>query len=160
MPMNENVITLRFTNRAAAYQALGALRHLNAAGAEIHGAVLVERPDDGAVRVTEEADGEVRRIGVADARIAQTPPGAAVVLAAVAESGTDTLDMLALWYGAVLERRPVDGVRAGLYALEGGADEVSAVGARVATGWREGRRAGAPGTPSAGVAVLSRMSAA
>ncbi|MEU3335684.1 hypothetical protein ACWCQ1_17055 [Streptomyces sp. NPDC002144] len=132
MPMNENVITLRFTNRVAAYQALGALRHLNAAGAEIHGAVLVERPDD----------------------------GAAVVLAAVGESGTDTLDMLALWYGAALERRPVDGVRAGLYALEGGADEVPSVGARVATGWREGKRGGVQGTPSAGVAVLSRMSAA
>jgi len=96
MSMNENVITLRFTNRVAAYQALGALRHLNAAGAEIHGAVLVERPDD----------------------------GAAVVLAAVGESGTDTLDMLALWYGSVLERRPVDGVRAELKAMEEAAEQV------------------------------------
>ncbi|MBO4259835.1 hypothetical protein [Streptomyces griseorubiginosus] len=132
MPMNENVITLRFTNRVAAYQALGALRHLNAVGTEIHGAVLVERPEG----------------------------GAAVVLAAVGESGTDTLDMLALWYGAAIERRPVDGVRAGLYALEGDAGDVPVLGARVATGWREGKRAGAPGTPSPGVAVLSRMSAA
>ncbi|MET8977007.1 hypothetical protein ABZX85_15435 [Streptomyces sp. NPDC004539] len=60
MTTNENAITLRFTDRAAAYQALSDLKHLPPAGAEVRGAVLVERLADGTVRVPEglETDAE------------------------------------------------------------------------------------------------------
>ncbi|CAM5615045.1 hypothetical protein [Streptomyces aurantiogriseus] len=157
MPMNENVITLRFTDRAAAYQALSGLRHLNAASTEVLGAVLIERLEDGAVRVTEGVDGVAGRNAAADACIAHAPADGTVILSEVRETGTDTLDMLALWYGAALKRLPADSVRGGLHAVERAADS---------TGKEEARRTGAAERAEAarkssdGVAVLRQMSAA
>ncbi|MFI5798657.1 hypothetical protein [Streptomyces sp. NPDC051677] len=157
MPMNENVIALRFTDRAAAYQALGGLRHLSAVNAEVLGAVLIERLEDGAVRVTEGVDRVAERNAADDARITHTPADGAVILAEVRETGTDTLDMLALWYGAVLRRLPDDSARGGSHAVEGAA---GCTAKEEATDWRDGERAEAPGEFSDGVAALRQMSAA
>ncbi|MEU3786793.1 hypothetical protein [Streptomyces sp900129855] len=157
MPMNENVIALRFTDRTAAHQALSGLKHLSAANAEVHGAVLIERLQDGAVRLTEGVGSAAGRNASDDACIAQAPPGGAVVLAEVGEAGTDTLDMLALWYGAVLKRLPADSVHGGLHAVEGG---TGGMGKAEATGRHDGGRAEAANKSAGGVAVLRRMSAA
>ncbi|WP_157880804.1 hypothetical protein [Streptomyces griseoruber] len=51
--MNENAVALRFADRATAYQALSDLRHLHSATVEVRGAVLIERLEDGTVRVPE-----------------------------------------------------------------------------------------------------------
>ncbi|GCB52096.1 hypothetical protein [Streptomyces sp. NL15-2K] len=162
MPMNENVITLRFTDRAAAYQALGGLRNLSSANAEVRDAALIDRFEDGAVRVTDGIDGGVewnaaadtrsprygrttatlgtgtpiggrhgyrratRADGAADAFPAQPPPDGAVILAEVGEVDTETLDLLALWYGAVLERRPADPARGAPEAMEEAVGEIAA----------------------------------
>ncbi|GKQ39200.1 hypothetical protein [Streptomyces sp. A012304] len=158
MPQNENVITLRFTDRAAAYQALSGLKYLNAANAEVRGAVLIERLEGGAVRVTEGVHGVAGRDAGADVCLAQAPTDGAVVLADVCEVGTDTMDMLALWYGAVLKRLPAaDSVRGGLQAVAGAADGIAD---REGAGRRDGGRAEVVGRSSDGVAVLRRMSAA
>lgn len=199
MPMNENVITLRFADRAAAYQALSGLRYLNSANAEVRGAALIDRLEDGAVRVTEGMDRGVRRNaaaggpadvltilggplgvptewgtgtliggsrgyqrateaeGAADAFTAQAPPDGAVILAEVREAGTDTLDMLALWYGAVLKRRPADSVRSGPDAMEEAADDIRK---EEATDWRGRGHAEAARTSADGVAVLRQKGAA
>ncbi|MEV7738097.1 hypothetical protein AB0O75_39585 [Streptomyces sp. NPDC088921] len=58
MSVKENAIALRFADRATAYQALSELKHLSPATTEIRAAVLVERLEDGAVRVPEGMDGE------------------------------------------------------------------------------------------------------
>ncbi|MEV7738107.1 hypothetical protein AB0O75_39640 [Streptomyces sp. NPDC088921] len=58
MSVNENAVALRFADRAIAYQALSELKHLSPATTEIRAAVLVERLEDGAVRVPEGMDGE------------------------------------------------------------------------------------------------------
>ncbi|MFF4630060.1 hypothetical protein [Streptomyces griseorubiginosus] len=61
MTKNENAIALRFADRATAYQALSELKHLSSATTEVRGAVLVERLDDGTVRVPEGLETEVGR---------------------------------------------------------------------------------------------------
>lgn len=61
MSVNENAVALRFADRAAAYQALSELKHLSPATTEVRAAVLVERLEDGAVRVPEGMDGEEGR---------------------------------------------------------------------------------------------------
>ena len=194
MPMNENVITLRFTDRAAAYQALGGLRNLSSANAEVRGAALVDRFEDGAVRVTDGMDGGVgrnaaadtrncprygwttatlgtgtpiggrhgyrratRADGAADAFPAQPPPDGAVILAEVGEADTETLDLLALWYGAVLERHPADPARRAPEAME---EAVGEIGREEAKDWRDRGRAGAARKSADGVAVPKQKSAA
>ncbi|MEU1167526.1 hypothetical protein ABZ372_47655 [Streptomyces sp. NPDC005921] len=121
MSMNENVITLHFTDRATAFRALGGLKDLSAENAQVRSAVLIECLDDGSVRVTGDTDGATEPDTATAARIARIPLEGAVVLAEVREEGTDTLDMLALWYGAVLERIPAGSARGGLRVVEGGA---------------------------------------
>ncbi|MDH6484544.1 DUF1269 domain-containing protein [Streptomyces sp. SAI-127] len=61
MSVNENAVALRFADRAAAYQALSELKYLSPATTEVRAAVLVERLQDGAVRVPEGMDGEEGR---------------------------------------------------------------------------------------------------
>jgi hypothetical protein len=194
MPMNENVITLRFADRATAYQALGGLRNLSSANAEVRGAALIDRFEDGAVRVTAGMDGGVgwnaaadtrsrprygwttaalgtgtligerhgyRRAtgagGAADAFTAQAPPDGAVILAEVGEADTETLNLLALWYGAVLERRPADPARRAPEAME---EAVGEIGGEEAKDWRDRGRPEAARKSADGVAVLKQKSAA
>lgn len=95
--------------------------------------------------------------GAADAFTAQAPPDGAVILAEVREAGTDTLDMLALWYGAVLKRRPADSVRSGPDAMEEAADDIRK---EEATDWRGRGHAEAARTSADGVAVLRQKGAA
>ncbi|MFF4507120.1 hypothetical protein [Streptomyces sp. NPDC001401] len=59
--MNENAVTLRFADRATAYQALSDLKYLSPATTEVRAAVLIERLEDGAVRVPEGLDTEEGR---------------------------------------------------------------------------------------------------
>lgn len=163
----ENAVALRFADRATAYQALSDLKHLSSPAADVRGAVLIERLDDGTVRVPEGLEtaagrntavgglvGSVvgilggplgvlmgwgigamigggydfKRAGEAtEAAVAFTPhvaPGGTAILAEVKESDTQVLDLLAMRYDAVLERRPVDGVRAELKAMEEAAEQV------------------------------------
>lgn len=122
MPMNENVITLHFADRAAAFRALNGLKDLGAENAQVRSAVLIECLENGSVRVTGDTDGAVEPYAASVARVARIPlEGAvAVVLAEVREEGTDTIDMLALWYGAVLERLPAGSGYGGLHVVEGG----------------------------------------
>ncbi|MFI1708806.1 hypothetical protein [Streptomyces griseoruber] len=155
--MNENVIALRFTDRATAYQALSGLRNLSAASTEVLGAVLIENLEDGAVRVTDGVDGAAGRNATADAYIAHAPAASTVILAEVRETSTDTLDMLSLWYGAALERPPADAVRGGLHATEGAPGRS---GREEATYWRDGECADAARKPSDGVTTPRRMNAA
>ncbi|MFI5798659.1 DUF1269 domain-containing protein [Streptomyces sp. NPDC051677] len=61
MSVNENAVTLRFADRAAAYQALSDLKYLSPATTEVRAAVLIERLEDGAVRVPEGMDTEEGR---------------------------------------------------------------------------------------------------
>ncbi|WP_220214352.1 hypothetical protein [Streptomyces shenzhenensis] len=194
--MSENVIALRFARRAAAYQALSGLRYLNSANAEVRGAVLIERLEDGAVRVTEGLSGEAgwnpsagrptdsptrflarsagwrtcvpSGMGHDDEQAAesgdpgsafppQAPSGGAVILAEVREAATETLDLLALWYGAALERRPADSVPGGLKAVEEARGESGWAGVR---GWHGRGRGEAPAEPESGLATMRRRSAA
>ncbi|QFR01559.1 hypothetical protein F9278_41320 [Streptomyces phaeolivaceus] len=211
--MNENAITLRFTGRAAAYQAFGELTHLGSA-AEVHGAVLVERLEGGAVRVSETlgavpgrntgGDGLVGSlVGLLDgplgmlvgwgvgamiggghdrSRAAGTtrpvsevtaagsfaphlsPGGGAVILAEAGESDTDALNLLAMRYDAVLERRPAGAVRAELKVME---EEAEQIRKRVAKAGRRRRRAEVarrvdrrPGVREGGGAASRRLLAA
>lgn len=61
MSVNENAVALRFADRATAYQALSELKHLSPATTEVRAAVLIERLEDGAVRVPEGMDGHEGR---------------------------------------------------------------------------------------------------
>ncbi|MDN3027514.1 hypothetical protein [Streptomyces sp. S.PB5] len=61
MSTTENAIALRFADRAPAYQALSELKHLTSATAEVRGAVLIERLEDGTVRVPEGMETEAGR---------------------------------------------------------------------------------------------------
>ncbi|GCB49893.1 DUF456 domain-containing protein [Streptomyces sp. NL15-2K] len=61
MSVNENAVALRFADRATAYQALSELKYLSPATTEVRAAVLIERLEDGAVRVPEGRDGEEGR---------------------------------------------------------------------------------------------------
>ncbi|MFF5147590.1 hypothetical protein ACFY6U_49125 [Streptomyces sp. NPDC013157] len=155
--MNENVIALRFADRATAYQALSGLTNLSAADTEVLGAVLIESLEDGAVRVTEGVNGAAGRAAAADTCIAHAPADSTVILAEVRETGTDTLDMLALWYGATLKRLPADSLRGGLHATEGADD---GTGEEAATHWFDGERAEAARRPSDSATAPRRMSAA
>ncbi|MFE7278413.1 hypothetical protein [Streptomyces sp. NPDC057623] len=214
--MNENAITLRFTGRAAAYQAFGELTHLGSA-AEVHGAVLVERLEGGAVRVSETlgavpgrntgGDGLVGSlVGLLDGPLGMLmgwgvgamiggghdrsqaaeaaeitrpvsavtasssfaphllPGGGAVILAEAGESDTDALNLLAMRYDAVLERRPAGAVRAELKVIE---EEAEQIRKRVAKAGRGRRRAEIarradrrPGVREGGGAMSRRLLAA
>ena len=179
--MNENAIALRFDDRATAYQALSELKHLNSATAEVRGAVLIERMEDGTVHFPEGMDTESGRgtalgsligslvgilggplgllmgwgigaliggghdyrrateaTGAVGAFTPHVPPGGTVILAGVEEAGTEALDLLATRYGAALERRPADDVRAELKAMEKAADEIRK---QEAKDKRDGKRA-------------------
>ncbi|MEU1183257.1 hypothetical protein ABZ464_37590 [Streptomyces sp. NPDC005820] len=157
MSMNENVITLRFTDRAAAFRALGGLKDLSAENAQVRSAVLIECLEDGSVRVTGDTDGAVEPDTAAAARIARTALEGAVVLAEVREEGTDTLDMLALWYGAVLERLPAGSAHGRLRVVEGGA---AGAGEEVTAAWSEDEPPEAMWESSGAVATLRRTTAA
>ena len=61
MSKTENAIALRFAHRATAYQALSELKHLTSATTEVRGAVLIERLEDGTVRVPEGMETEAGR---------------------------------------------------------------------------------------------------
>ncbi|MFI1708746.1 DUF1269 domain-containing protein [Streptomyces griseoruber] len=165
--MNENAVALRFADRATAYQALSDLRHLHSATVEVRGAVLIERLEDGTVRVPEGLETAAGRhtavgglvgslvgilggpLGVltgwgigavigsgydykraeeATGTVAlftqHMPPGGTAILAEVRESDPQPLDLLAMRYDAVLERRPSDSVRAELKAMEEAADAI------------------------------------
>ena len=167
MSTNENAIALRFTDRAPAYQALSELKHLTSATVEVRGAVLIERREDGAVRIPEGLENEAGRntavggvvgslvgilggpLGVLtgwgigavigsgyDYRRAEEavgtvafitqhmPPGGTTILAEVRESDPQALNLLAMRYDAVLERRPSDSVRTELKAMEEAADQI------------------------------------
>ncbi|WOX15354.1 DUF1269 domain-containing protein [Streptomyces sp. N50] len=167
MSVNENAVTLRFPDRAAAYQALSDLKHLSPATTEVRAAMLIERLEDGAVRVPEGMDtaqgrntavgglvgslvgilggplGILMGVGVgaligggydyqrAEESTAavgtfgqEVPPGGTALLAEVRESDTEALDLLAMRYDAVLERRPTDSVRAELKAMEEAAERI------------------------------------
>ncbi|WP_328442153.1 histidine kinase [Streptomyces sp. NBC_00444] len=52
------------------------------------------------------------------------PPGGTVILAGVEEADTEAMNLLAMRYGATLERRPADDVRAELKAMEKAVDEI------------------------------------
>ncbi len=54
--------------------------------------------------------------------VQHVPPSGTAILAEVVESDTQALDLLALRYGVVLERRPADDVRAELKAMEEAAE--------------------------------------
>ncbi|MEV7739729.1 histidine kinase [Streptomyces sp. NPDC088921] len=66
------------------------------------------------------------------------PLGGTVILAGVEEADTEALDLLAARYGATLERRPADDVRAELKAMEKAADEIRK---QEAKDKRDGKRA-------------------
>lgn len=167
MSKNENAIALRFADRATAYQALSELKHLNSATTEVRAAVLIERLDDGRVRVPEGLETRAGRntavgglvgslvgilggpLGVmmgwgigaliggghdykrasragdaVDAFSQQVPPNGTAVLAEVRESDPGALDLLAMRYDAILERRPADALRAELMAMEEAAEAI------------------------------------
>ncbi|MFI6357078.1 histidine kinase [Streptomyces sp. NPDC050743] len=56
MDRTESIVVFRFTEQAAAYQALSELKQLGGLTVEVTGAVLVERELDGTVRVPEGVD--------------------------------------------------------------------------------------------------------
>ena len=165
MTVNEIAVSLRFANPSTAYQALSDLKHLSPATTEVRGAVLVERHEDGAVRVPEGMDTEEgrntavgglvgslvgilggplgvlmgwgvgaligggydykraeRAVEAVTAFIPYVPPGGTAILAEIGETDPIPLDRLAERYEAVLERRPVDSVRAELKAMEKAAE--------------------------------------
>lgn len=124
MSVHENAVVLRFADRATADQALSDLRHLAPATTDVRGAILVERLGDGRVRAP-------RRIG-AEAGSDQPPavhllaeqvgPDARAIFAHVRETDSEALNLLAMEYDAVLERRPADSVRVELRAAQETAD--------------------------------------
>ncbi|MDH6502684.1 hypothetical protein [Streptomyces sp. SAI-149] len=167
MSVNENAVILRFADRATAYQALSDLKYLSPATTEVRAAVLIERLEDGAVRIPEGLDtaegrntavggligslvgilggplGVLMGVGVGaligggydykraeeattavGAFVQHVPPGGTALLAEVRESDTQALDMLAMRYDAVLERRPTDSVRIELKAMEEAAERI------------------------------------
>ncbi|MFD4508571.1 DUF1269 domain-containing protein [Streptomyces sp. NPDC058457] len=167
MSVHENALTLRFAERATAYQALSDLKYLSPVTTRVRAAVLIERLEDGAVRVPEGMETTAGRgaavgglvgslvgilagpLGVlmgwgvgaliggghdyrraehvstaVDAFVRHVPPGGTIILAEVEESDTQALDLLAMRYDAVLERRPLDSVRAELKAMEEAAEQI------------------------------------
>ncbi|MEU1165209.1 hypothetical protein ABZ372_33775 [Streptomyces sp. NPDC005921] len=167
MSMTENAVVLRFADRASAYQALSDLKHLTSATVELRGAVLIERLEDGTVRVPEGLETEAGRntavgglvgslVGILGGPLgiltgwgigavigsgydykraeettgtvalltSHMPPGGTAVLAEVRESDPQALDLLAMRYDAVVERRPSDSVRTELKAMEEAADRI------------------------------------
>ncbi|QFR01628.1 hypothetical protein F9278_41730 [Streptomyces phaeolivaceus] len=58
---HDNAIALRFADRAIAYQALSELKRIASPAAEVRGAVLIERLEDGTVRVPEGLETEAGR---------------------------------------------------------------------------------------------------
>lgn len=167
MTKNENAIALRFADRATAYQALSELKYLSSATTEVRGAVLIERLEDGTVRVPEGLETEAGRntavgglvgslVGILGGPLGvltgwgigavigggydykrateatsavgaftqHVPPGGTAVLAEVRESDPEALDLLAMRFDAVLERRPAESVRDELKAMEEAADRI------------------------------------
>ncbi|MEU1181836.1 hypothetical protein ABZ464_30225 [Streptomyces sp. NPDC005820] len=167
MSMTENAVVLRFADRASAYQALSDLKHLTSATVELRGAVLIERLEDGTVRVPEGLETEAGRntavgglvgslvgilggplgvltgwgigavigsgydykraeeaTGTVTLLTSHMPPGGTAALAEVRESDPQALDLLAMRYDAVVERRPSDSVRTELKAMEEAADRI------------------------------------
>ncbi|MPY55658.1 hypothetical protein [Streptomyces spongiae] len=167
MSMSENAIALRFADRATAYQALSDLKHLTSATTEVRGAILIERQEDGTVRIPEGLETKAGRntavgglvgslvgilggplgvlmgwgigaaigsgydykrvteaTGAVGAFTPHVPPGGTAILAEVRESDTQALDLLAMRYDAVLERRPADSARTELKAMEEAADRI------------------------------------
>ncbi|MGW0708107.1 hypothetical protein ACWD4G_19495 [Streptomyces sp. NPDC002643] len=211
MSMNENVIALRFADRATAYQALSDLKHLDSATTEIRGAVLIERLDDGSVRVPEGLETMAGRntavggivgslvgilggpLGVlmgwgigaliggghdyrraaragdaVEAFSRHVPTGGTAILTEAGEADTQALDLLAMRYDAVLERRPADAVRIELMAMEEAAERIRKDEQKAAErirkdeekARREQRRAEAERKVKDGVASLKRRIAA
>ncbi|MEU6381761.1 hypothetical protein [Streptomyces sp. NPDC046909] len=172
MPTYENAVALRFADPATAHQAFRDLAHLGST-AELHGAALIERLEDGTIRVPSVLDTDPRRdgpagglvgslmsilggplgpvmgwgigaaigdnhdhrhdagsVGAVSAFTPDVPPGGTAVLAEVVETDTETLNLLAMQYDAVLERRPADAVRAELKAIEEEAEGIRRQGAK------------------------------
>lgn len=160
MDRAENIVVFRFAEEASAYQALSELQRLGGPTADVRGAMLVERQEDGTVRIPEGVDaraGEGTLVGglvgsvvgllggplgvvlgwgtgalvgggadwrrttegsglvalVAD----EVSAGSTVLVAEVAERDTAAIDVFAMRFGAVLERRPS---RAGASRNQGG----------------------------------------
>ncbi|WP_196218015.1 hypothetical protein [Streptomyces blattellae] len=165
MSVSENVIALRFADRATAYQALSGLKHLSSPNAEVSGAVLVEHLEGGTMRFTDGMGREAGRNtaataarGAVDLFTPQVPPDGTVIFAEARETNTETLDLLALWYGAVLERRPIDAVHSEPEAAAAGvADMISRIEARDR---RDRERAETAATFENVVASLKQKSAA
>ncbi|MGW3124695.1 hypothetical protein ACWDBW_47735 [Streptomyces sp. NPDC001107] len=194
MSKTENAIALRFADRAPAYQALSELKHLTSATAEIRGAVLIERLEDGTVRVPEGMETEAGRntavgglvgslVGILGGplgvlmgwgigavigggydykRATETteavgaftpyvPPAGTVILAEVREADPEALDLLAVRYDAILERRTLDSVRTELKAMEEAADGIRKEEAKAK---RAAKRAEAEKKVKEGVAAL------
>ncbi|MFD3495855.1 histidine kinase [Streptomyces sp. NPDC058690] len=160
MDRTENIVVFRFTEQASAYQALSELQRLGGSTVEVRGAMLVERQEDGTVRIPEGVDaraGEGTLVGGlvgsvvgllggplgvmlgwgtgalvgggADWRRAtegsglaalvadEVSAGSTVLVAEVAERDTAAFDVFAMRFGAVLERRPAERVRAEIKAV-------------------------------------------
>lgn len=160
MDRAENIVVFRFAEEASAYQALSELQRLGGPTADVRGAMLVERQEDGTVRIPEGVDaraGEGTLVGglvgsvvgllggplgvvlgwgtgalvgggadwrrttegsglvalVAD----EVSAGSTVLVAEVAERDTAAIDVFAMRFGAVLERRPAERVRAEIKAV-------------------------------------------
>ncbi|MEV5953874.1 hypothetical protein AB0M11_08895 [Streptomyces sp. NPDC051987] len=167
MSMSENAVVLRFADRSAAYRALSDLKHLMSTMVEVRGAVLLERLEDGTVRIPEGLETEAGRntavgglvgslVGILGGPLgvltgwgigavigsgydykraeeatgtvaivtAHMPPGGTAILAEVREADPQPLDLLAMRYDAVLERRPSDTVRSELKAMEKAAEQL------------------------------------
>ncbi|MFJ9893174.1 hypothetical protein ACIQPR_07550 [Streptomyces sp. NPDC091280] len=173
MPTYDHAVALRFTDSAAAHRAFNTLVGLDSAATEIRGAALIERVDDGTIRVPMTVEHHQRHEGAGDGLLdtllgllggplgaalgwgigavladhdqrpaagaieaftPHVPHGGTAVLAEVGESDPEILDLLAMDYDAVLERRPAATVRAELAAL---AAEAEAIRRRRANGRAE-----------------------
>ncbi|MFI6357235.1 histidine kinase [Streptomyces sp. NPDC050743] len=198
MDGTENIVVFRFTEQAAAYQALSELKQLGGSTAEVTGAMLVERRLDGTVRIPEGVDaraGEGTLVGGlvgsvvgllggplgvvlgwgagalmgggADWRRAvdssglvalvadEVSAGSTVLVAEVAERDTATIDLLAMRFGAVLERRPAERVHAEVKAVREAQQAAEREAAKVR---REQKKARLEGTMEArGKALKQRL---
>ncbi|MFC8429486.1 hypothetical protein [Streptomyces sp. NPDC057253] len=81
------------------------------------------------------------------------PPGGTAILAEVRESDPQALDVLAMNYDAVLERRPSDSVRTELKAMEEAADRIRKAEAKEA---RNLKRSEAEQKVKGGIAQLKQ----
>ncbi|MFE7277095.1 hypothetical protein [Streptomyces sp. NPDC057623] len=149
--MQENVVVLRFADRDAAYHALAGLSLLDSAAVKVRGAVLMERMEDGTIRVPVAMETGVRGdavnggltgalLGVLGGPLGMslgwgigaiiasghdcTRSGATAILAEVGEADTDALDLLAMGHDAILERSPAGVVRTELKTMEEAADRI------------------------------------